>query len=179
MALDIIAEANTLLESYGYSCRAGESDHWLYFEDVSLVGFVAVAPTAGELIASWESRQMDFLHRHAARFRLLGQKSWNVYAVYLTSAKAAAQDLENLRRIEEDLESTRKIARTGIESADDLIRALYPLVPVQTLVSQYRPDPLPELRNRLLGELPPRAVTLLLEGGDPTALADSVTDAKA
>jgi hypothetical protein len=101
------------------------------FENVASVGFLFVFPTVSELIGSWKAAQQSALARHAASLRASGPKAWNVYSVFLTpeSLPSRARVVE---RLEEDFSLTRKIARVGIQTADDLERALLPLISIRS-----------------------------------------------
>jgi len=54
--------------------------------------------------------------------------------VYLTSDSPTTAELQSLFEIEEDFTSTRKIARADMATADEVQRALYPLIPIQNLL---------------------------------------------
>jgi outer membrane protein TolC len=66
------------------------------------------------------------LSRHTAALRAAGAKAWNVYSVFLIAEQVSSRQ-RAIERIEEDYALTRKIARVGVRTPDDLERALLPL----------------------------------------------------
>jgi outer membrane protein TolC len=70
------------------------------------------------------------LSRHSAALRAAGVKAWNVYSVFLAEEQSPTQQ-RAVERIEENFALTRKIARAGVRTLDDVERALLPLTAVK------------------------------------------------
>jgi outer membrane protein TolC len=100
------------------------------FENAALIGFVHVFSSADELLAHWEAAQQVVLSRHSATLRAAGAKAWNVYSVFLAEEQAPTQQ-RAVERIEENFSLTRKIARAGMRTQDDVERALLSLTAVK------------------------------------------------
>jgi hypothetical protein len=69
------------------------------------------------------------------RFRRGSLKAWNLYTVLLCQDDLRNGD-EGLLAIEEDFSVSRKLVATGVQVTEDVRRALYPLIPVQTRVQR-------------------------------------------
>lgn len=130
--MDITTQTEIILRSAGYDTWTwtGATPVVTCFENAALIGFVHVFPSAEELLARWESAQQAVLSRHYAALRAAGAKAWNVYSVFLAEEQAPSQQ-RVVERIEEDFSLTRKIARAGIRTQDDIERALLPLIAVK------------------------------------------------
>ncbi len=131
---------------YGISDRGGTQ---FYFEDDSLMGVVFVYQTVTELLEAWSNDQRDFLKNNATRLRDAPEKTWNLYCVFLTPSDAIESDEYSVSQIEEDFRATRKVAKTGVATAEDALVALLPLLPLQNEVSLGVPDIQKELKDRL------------------------------
>jgi outer membrane protein TolC len=88
------------------------------------------------------------LSRHSASLRAAGAKAWNVYSVFLAEEKALTKRRE-VERIEENFTLTRKIARAGVRTQDDVERALLPLAAVKAQPILSDTDFEDRLRTRL------------------------------
>ena len=173
--MNLMLEARTVLESARYCTLASTtSADTFYFEDDNLIGSVTEYPGVSQLLDAWERTQDAFLGQHARQLRAHPAKSWNVYTIHLTSESAAAEFASRLFAVEEDFRGTRKVARAGIRTKEDLRRALLPLLPIQNLVALTRADQTERLRARLvdchsslehlLGDLPiPEMANRILE----------------
>jgi hypothetical protein len=135
------------------------------FEDHSLLGFVAEYDSIRNLFEGWKKTEEVFLKVHAPSLRRADQKAWNCYSVHITSAVATESESRSLLAIEEDFKSTRKIARAALSSRKDLIHALGPLLPLQSLVTPERQVLQRDLQGRF-HDWPQVAVDALL--GDST-----------
>ena len=78
--------------------------------------------------------------------------------------------------IEEDFVSTRKIARCGLSTKEDVRRALLPLLPLQQIVT-VGGDMQPDLRSRLT-ELPSDALAALFGTSSPPEIAAMLLEEK-
>ncbi len=128
----IALQAEIVLRDAGYeTCRwTGVSHAATCFENAALIGFVHVFPSADELLAGWETAQQSVITRHSAALRVAGAKAWNVYSVLLAEEIGSIQQ-RAVERIEENFALTRKIARAGVRTQEDVERALLPLIAVK------------------------------------------------
>ncbi len=160
--MNILQEARRVLEKERYSLSLASED-MLQFEDETLMGFICEAPL-NYILESWNSRQDQFLRNNASLLRRSALKSWNLYSVFVTSDAANEAERSALRKIEEDFRATRKIVETGITTSSDVLRALYPFIPIQNIVSLDVASSIQMLRERLVGTgLPKQAVEALLD----------------
>jgi ABC-three component (ABC-3C) system Middle Component 1 len=147
--MDLALEARKILETTNYSIKVSQTDQLFYFEDLSLFGFVWVAESLEEMLQDWKRKQDEFLREQDKTLRKSRDKSWNVYSVFLTSDDASKEENNQLIKIEEDFQGTRKLARAGLHSPSQVISALFPLIPIQKLVSLSEEDALFRLRSKL------------------------------
>lgn len=166
----LLDDARSLLEIAGYATHATEpGEPWVYFEDECLLGFVRVYETPEQIVSGWRTEQDSFLRRNTSNLLRAPMKAWNLYGVFLTRAPASVELTRALFTIEEDFQSTRKIARGGIRTREELTIVLGPLLPVQTRVSLVQAD----VQRRLLDRLGPEgsARRLLLSSARPDDIA--------
>ena len=130
------------------------------FENTALIGFVHVFPTANDLLKRWQEVQNSALSRHGPALRAAGAKAWNAYSVFLTEELAPTQQ-RAVERIEEDFALTRKIARAGVRTQDDLERTLLPLTAVRAQPLFSETDFEDRLRARLK-DVSPHVLTAFL-----------------
>lgn len=148
--MDIATQAEIVLRGAGYETWpwTNVSPAVTCFENAALIGFVHVFSSADELLASWEEAQQAVLSRHSAALRAAGAKAWNVYSVFLAEEQAPTQQ-RGVERIEENFALTRKIARAGVRTQDDVERALLPLTAVKAQPILSDTDFHDRLRTRL------------------------------
>lgn len=130
--MEIRTQSEIILREAGYETWpwTGTSPPVICFESATVIGFVHVFSTARELLDTWEVAQQRVLARHGPALRAAGTKAWNVYSVFLTSE--LAQDLQRqVEKLEENFALTRKIARTAIQTAEDVANVLMPLGPIK------------------------------------------------
>jgi len=165
--MDIGTQAEVYLREAGYETWAwsGASPPVTCFENPALVGFLHVFGTAEELLAQWEEAQQHVLSRHAASLRSAGAKAWNVYSIFLTSELDPNLQRE-VERLEEDFTLTRKIARTAIQTIEDLTHVLMPLAPIKAQPLLQDANVSDRLRSRAK-DVPVNALEAFL--GSPTA----------
>jgi hypothetical protein len=156
------------LQRAGYRC-AGTQDGDVVFEDDTLLGFVSVQGSARDILGNWRAKQEDFLRSHATPLRKDAGKAWNVYSVFLAPNACAPEEAAALLEVEEDFVGTRKLARAGIETEDDVSEALYPLLPIENSVALAEGDALVRVRARLdfLAE-----ITALITGTEEVSLEE-------
>ena len=132
------------------------------------MGFVCVLAEPEDLLSRWRSIESALLARHAARFRAAEDKAWNVYAIFLCPKQGNEEQTGEIRRIDEDLERTRKIAACGLASKTDIVTALLPVLPIQ-----YRPileeEDLTERLKKRITSIAPAAVDVALDETIPAS----------
>lgn len=140
------------------------------FEDDAVMGFVCIFEDAATLLAHWRSVEIMWLTKHAPSLHKAGEKTWNVYSVFLSAGAADPVQLRELRAIEEDLERTRKITGCGLSNRSAFIAAVLPLLPLQ-----YQPvldsedfDLTQRLRKRIATIAPAAATGALDETVSPS-----------
>lgn len=155
----IIEEARDVLEKYNYIVSLRGED-MLQFEDETLLGFVCEL-SLESLLQTWSSRQDDFLRNNARTLANSALKAWNLYSVFLSSDVPDEAKQKSIVIIEEDFRASRKVVLAGVQTTADVIRALYPFIPIQNIAALETSDSLRKLRGRL-STLPPAAVDILL-----------------
>lgn len=169
--MDIFTQAEILLRDARYETWTwtGSAGSVTCFENAALMGFVHVFDTADALLGNWSANQQVVLARHAASLRGAGAKAWNVYSVFLTPDQDAPRGRE-IERIEENFSLTRKIARASIATADDVEKALLPLLSIRSKPLIGASNFETRLRMRLK-DIPPAAVTAFLSETTPAEVA--------
>jgi hypothetical protein len=159
--MDIQTQTEILLREGGFDTWSftGVSPAVICFESAALIGFVHVFATAEELLANWEQAQHRVLARHSAALRAAGAKAWNVYSIFLSEGSAAQQRV--VERIEENFNLTRKIARSGIVTREDVEHALLPLTAIRSQPLISNSDFHERLRSRL-EDVPEHALSAFL-----------------
>jgi len=169
--MDIATQAeivlrNALYETWSWS---GPSGPVTCFESAALIGFVHVFVDAKTLMASWQASQKTTLARHAASLRRAGTKAWNVYSIFLTAERAPSL-ARAIERIEEDFTLTRKIVRVAVTTAEDVERALLPLMGIRAQPLLGAANFEDRLRSRLK-DVPTDAVAAFLNETSATDVA--------
>jgi hypothetical protein len=131
--IHLLSTSLGILEESGYTVRLfrQQSLDVLRFEDDSLMGCIFDFPNPTALLSSWRDAEDGFLRANANRFRLAGEKAWNVYCVFLTALDDDERKRREIKRIEEDLNRTRKLAIAGVSNKQLLTDALLPLLSLQ------------------------------------------------
>ena len=168
--IDVFSVLQVVLRDAGLSVRLLSVDRMsvVSFEDEAIIGFACVFDNPNKLLENWKSVEMAVLRRYAPNLRVAGEKAWNVYCVFLSGGAADPIQDRQVRRVDEDLQRTRKIAACGIANREDLIRAILPILPLQ-----FKPMLVPEnvtrrLRGRLESIVPNAADFVLDESTPPT-----------
>lgn len=174
-AHDLLVQLRELLESAGFTTfRPGPASQILHFEDISLMGQVHVLESAAAIVDSWERLQDEFLRQNASRFLRDATKAWNLYTVLLTAQPADEHMSAGLFKIEEDFRGTRKIARAGVASRDDVSAALAPVLPLQHLLLVRLADAKLRLQDRLSASHPGLSAVASSSGAE--AIADALLE---
>jgi hypothetical protein len=164
LMIDLLTASLSLLRENRFATRLTQlgSNTVVSFEDDSLLGFVNIFDTPGDMIRNWKAAEQSFLLAQATKFRTAGEKAWNVYCVLLCGAPGDAHEIRQIGWIEEDLERTRKLAACGTATRSDLSKALLPLLSLQqrpVLQSEKYED---RLRRRIK-QIAPSAAEAVLE----------------
>ena len=166
--IDILGITQALLRANDYRTRllSFERMPLLSFEDDSVLGFCFEFDGPVTLLERWRAVETEILNRHGVRFRSAGEKSWNVYSLFLSGASADGEQTRQIRWIEENLERTRKIAACDIATRDKLQRVLLPLLRLQ-----YQPvlesDAQNERLQRRIASIAPAAANVALKDDVP------------
>jgi len=170
--MDIPTQSEVILREAGYETWAwtGSSPPVTCFESATLVGFVHVFSTARDLLENWEAAQQRVLSRHAPALKAAGAKAWNVYSVLLTSELSPSFQWR-VERLEENFTLTRKIARTAIQTVEDLANALLPLGPIRAQPILEDADIADRLRSRAK-DIPVEALNAFLGDMKPDDVAE-------
>jgi hypothetical protein len=129
---DLVSTVHLVLRGAEYNTwPVGNGDESVIgFEDEVVMGFVRIFADATELLSRWEEAESGQLGRYAGQLRTAGEKAWNFYSVFLTSAAATEDERREIRWIEENLDRTRKLAAAGLITREDVVDALLPLLPI-------------------------------------------------
>ncbi len=128
---DVLREAKSILKEAKYKViplREQEKDY-LVFESNAIFGFVQAYDKVESLLSLWKDDKDRLLKKFAHQFRFAGPKAWNIYTVLLTGDTATEIQFHALQNIEENLSETRKIARSNLETSDDVRAGMLPLLP--------------------------------------------------
>lgn len=164
---DLVSNVQITLQSAGYKTWLISGDEFptTGFEDDATLGFVLVFETAEALLQNWQQREMSLLLKHAINLRRAAEKAWNVYGIFLTAAAANQTQVRQIQQIEEDLERTRKIAAAQVQTSEDVVQALLPLMPIQYAPRLDDENVAVRLRRRL--EVVAPTVVETVFGSDP------------
>ena len=167
---DITSSVQIILQEAGYATWLVpvEQITAVCFEDAAVMGFVCVFDEPESLLRSWRSVESVLLARHAPRFREAEDKAWNVYSIFLCPKSASEEASREIRRIDEDLERTRKIAACGLVGHEAIVTALLPVLPIQ-----YRPrleeEDLTDRLKKRIASIAPAAANVALDDNVPPA----------
>jgi hypothetical protein len=171
---DLKPMLQALLQDAGYQTWFVAIDRYevIAFEDDATMGFACIFERGEGLLKEWQSLEAKFLMNFAPALKRAGDKTWNVYSVFLCAESASEDERRAIRWIEENLERTRKITGVVPNGRSDLITALLPLLPIQ-----YQPrldredfDLTQRLRRRIASIAPPAEHAAL----DPNVTATEV-----
>jgi hypothetical protein len=167
----ILDDARTILESVGFATFLARPDaSYFDFEDISVIGRLHVLESADQILTTWQTIQDRFLIENAGVLGRDVTKAWNLYTVLLTGDSTGSDVDGRLSSIEDDFRGTRKIARGGIISREDVVGALSPILPLRNIV----PVDLADSKDRMLGRLASVAPALR---NLATSTAESIVEA--
>jgi hypothetical protein len=128
--MQLIHEVETVLKGAGYRTkRTARLQDTIIFEDDTIVGFASAFLSVQVLVDDWQRHHDTFIRENAERLRRDRNKAWNVCAVFLTEDPPTDRE-KSLGEIEGDVNASRKIARAGLVTRNDVARALAPLLPL-------------------------------------------------
>lgn len=134
--MNILYEAKAILEEEYYkTMQSNIMEDQIYFEDESLLGFISTYDKLEVIIENWNDHQNRFLNLNANKLRNDPTKAWNIYSIYLTQDAGEIRLQEKIVEIEESFVGSRKIIGFGIQTKDDLVRTLLPLISIQKVLS--------------------------------------------
>jgi len=130
---DLKSSLQVVLRDAGYQTWLVSLDDLeaIGFEDDAAMGFACVFEDAAALLERWRDLETRLLTQHAHSLQRAGEKTWNIYSVFLCTTTATPVQLRDVRWIEEDLERTRKITGCGLTSTSEVVTALLRLLPLQ------------------------------------------------
>jgi len=173
--MNLSSTAMSLLKNAGFDIQeSSDLFNGFYFEDETIMGIVICFSSAKELLDSWRDRQNEFLKRNARLIRRSGDKAWNIYTIFLTHEKCPRDKEAEFLAVEENFEGTRKIARSGLMTSNDVKYALLPVLPLQSLAPIKEINIQEELKSRL--DLTEVTQAALLGSASPKELADKLLD---
>lgn len=96
--IDLLTSSHSVLRENKFETRLSHlgKSTIVTFEDDSLLGFVFLFDSPGDLIENWRTAESSFLRAEAMRFRTAGEKAWNVYCVLLTSGVGNTQEFRQI-----------------------------------------------------------------------------------
>jgi hypothetical protein len=171
--IHLLSTSLGILQESGYTARLSrqQSADVLSFEDNSVIGRIFEFPDPAALLSSWRAAEDGFLRAHANSFRLAGEKSWNVYCVFLAVGDGDERRRREIKRIEEDLNRTRKLAMSGVSNKQLLTDALLPLLSLQQKPMLETENYEQRLRRRLALTVSPLVENAADESTNPEDIA--------
>lgn len=159
--MDLLQDA---LKSAGYDIIDidGTACPCVGFENELYFGFAFLFETTKQLLDDWQTHSSKVLERFQFQIRNAGEKSWNIYNVFLSFDEPDSSQKALLHQVEENLVGTRKIAQCVEPSPDGIRRGLLPLLRIQNppVLEPINMDA--EIRIRVSG-LPKQAVDAFLD----------------
>jgi hypothetical protein len=130
---DLKPTLQALLQDAGYETWLVVLDKYeaVAFEDDATMGFACIFATGAELLKEWQNLETKFLMNFSPALKKAGEKTWNVYSVFLCAASAVEDEARAIRWVEEDLQRTRKVTGLVPNGRGDVVTALLPLLPIQ------------------------------------------------
>jgi hypothetical protein len=112
---EITSTVQIVLQEAGYATWLVPTEQHtaVCFEDDALMGFACIFDEPSRLLQGWRSVEATLLTRYAPWFREAEDKAWNVYSIFLCAKLGTDVETREIRRIDEDLERTRKRSFTS------------------------------------------------------------------
>jgi hypothetical protein len=134
--IDLLEECRRLLSEAAIATGVIETNRGsaIAFEGTTVLGFIVVYNDPAHLLDRWGHDAAALIADNQLSLRRAQAKAWNTYMIFLAEAAASKSEQRvALSAIEEDLVGTRKVARVGIRTREDLRAALLPLLPIQNV----------------------------------------------
>ncbi len=165
---DLIEQAAGLLQDAGFEIQPVDMDgvSARVFENDTVLGFVLAYVTARDLIGRSSGDIDRLVAQRQFQLRAAGPKAWNCYALLLAREGLDYAEAVALNSIEEDLAGLRKVAHAGCAHKSDILRALLPLLSLQSAPILDAVDSKAEIRQRTT-ELAHGTVEAFLSAADP------------
>ena len=172
----MLDEIRSLLVQNSYRARPLTVDDQsaVCFEGETTMGCVFWFESADELVRGWQGLESAFLRTNAIGLRKAGEKTWNIYTVFLAGARASVEIERQLVVIEEDLSRTRKVARCGVIDDTSAADGLLPLLKLQRQAVLGQDDVIGAVRSRLEKRWPGAVPGLFSSVPDPLAVLDAL-----
>lgn len=169
---DLRSPVQIVLQDAGYETWLSSihGEPVIVFEDAAVMGFACIFDDVSLLLQRWRDMETGLLMTHASALQRGGDKTWNVYSVFLCSAAPDQDKAREIRWIEEDLERTRKIAACGLTNREQIVAALLPLLPIQyqPVLDSEEFDVNQRLKKRI-SDLAPGAASAALDSSVPAS----------
>jgi hypothetical protein len=166
----ILETAAELLQEHGYVVVLKHTDvPHLLFESEECLGLMIAFADPETLLGNWSIQSAALLEAQKLGLRRSLEKAWNSYLVLLSAARADRLQQALMDSVEEDLVGTRKIARAGMTSREEIARAILPLLPLQSAPNLQPVDMKEEVRIRA-SQLPPAVMDAFLAGRDASTV---------
>jgi hypothetical protein len=165
---DLKPTLQALLQDAGYQTWLVALDKYeaVAFEDDATMGFATIFDSGTELLKEWQNLETKFLISFSPALKKAGEKTWNVYSVFLSATSAVEDEARAIRWIEEDLERTRKVTGLVPNGRGDMVTALLPLLPIQYQPRLATDDfDLTQRLKRRIGSIAPAAEQAALDQG--------------
>lgn len=172
--IDLKSQLQIVFQDAGYSTWLGAIDDFeiVGFEDDAVMGFACIFGGVTDVLDHWTDIELRFLTRHASALQRAGDKTWNMYSVFLCQETPTDEQARQIRWIEEDLERTRKLAACGVADQQRLIHALLPILPLQSQPVLDREEfDVTQRLTRRIGSIAPAVASVAL---DPQVSANEV-----
>lgn len=168
---DLLSMVQQQLTAEGYSVEKGTDRERsiLLFENDCILGFVLCFSDARALLNEWEGASQRVLHAAHFALKRADQKAWNTYVIFLTESEGDYGENIKIGAIEENLTGTRKLAKAGVSSTDNLKLALLPLCGIQNAPRLDAINMPVEIQMRT-SELPLELIEAFLHGANESTL---------
>jgi hypothetical protein len=163
---DLKSQLQIVLQDAGYDTWLSAIEHLeiVGFEDDTVMGFACIFDDVASMLERWRRIETRLLNHNAPSLHRAGDKTWNLYSVFLSQAIANDGQSREIRWIEEDMERTRKLAACGVVDQSTLVAALLPLLPLQSQPSLDREDfDVTQRLVRRIGTIAPPAASVALD----------------
>lgn len=168
---EILEASASILREHGYAVLVDHEGRppYLLFESDEYIGLLLTYDTPDSLLSHWDNQSRALLDAQKLGLRRSQEKAWNSYLVLLSAARASRLQQALLDTVEENLVRTRKIARSGMASREEIQRAILPLIPLQSPPNLQPVNMNDEIRLRA-SQIPPAILDAFFAGRDTSIL---------